>query len=250
MKTLALALSLMVASESALSEVIFKEEMVNFPAVLKEVSAEVGSTLIFRSRSQTIPNSMELNEDLQVRGKYLFIGYEAKINAGKLLYESNKYGDCFWAQNPIFLKFDTEKSSRKDIQGGICYNDIEDQEDDGEFAFKFVMSSGNNTEDDLPEGFEHKIHTVEKWTPSYFRQELVYSGVAQNVLSIIYREYKDNIARPAFQQDLKYDLTVGDVIGFKGARFRIIGYDNTSIKYVVMEHLVPTTSEVLLKGQF
>jgi hypothetical protein len=65
----------------------------------------------------------------------------------------------------------------------------------------------------------------------------VYGGVAGNTVSIFYREFCDETARPAFTQDLKYDLSKGDVIGFRGARFQVLSTTNTSIKFKVLKHL-------------
>ena len=54
------------------------------------------------------------------------------------------------------------------------------------------------------------------------KKQLIYSGIAQNVLQISYREFyvTDNIgtlnyARPAFTQDLKYDLGTSREIAFQ-----------------------------------
>jgi hypothetical protein len=71
-----------------------------------------------------------------------------------------------------------------------------------------------------------------------FQRELVYSGSTQSTLSLLYREFKDSLARPAFTQDLKYDVAKGSVIGFNGARFEIIEAGNTSIKYRVLTPLM------------
>lgn len=69
------------------------------------------------------------------------------------------------------------------------------------------------------------------------RKELIYTGVSKNVITVIYREYKDDMARPAYTQELKYDLGEGRVIGFKGARFEVIEATNTGIRYRVLRHL-------------
>lgn len=55
------------------------------------------------------------------------------------------------------------------------------------------------------------------WTQGDFRRELIYGGLAAGVISISYREYSDGFARPAFTQDLRYDLKDGREIGFQGA---------------------------------
>ncbi len=87
-------------------------------------------------------------------------------------------------------------------------------------------------------GIDFKLATSDgKWTPDSYQRELVYSGISQNALSILYREFIGGTARPAFYQELKYDLSQGDTIGYKGARFRVIKATNTSIKYEVLKHL-------------
>lgn len=70
-----------------------------------------------------------------------------------------------------------------------------------------------------------------------FQRELVYSGTSQSTLSLLYREFKDNMARPAFSQDLKYDIAKSSVVGFKGSRFEIIEAGNTSITYRILTPL-------------
>ena len=56
-----------------------------------------------------------------------------------------------------------------------------------------------------------------------FQRELIYSGVAQSTISLLYREYLNDMIRPAYIQDLKYDSTKGSIVGFKGARVEILG---------------------------
>lgn len=73
--------------------------------------------------------------------------------------------------------------------------------------------------------------------PPEFRRELIYSGVSGSTLSLSYREFSEDMARPAFTQDLKYDLNQGAVIGYKGARFEVIKADNVSLRYRVLAHL-------------
>lgn len=68
------------------------------------------------------------------------------------------------------------------------------------------------------------------------RRQLVYTGTSAGTLSLAYREFSENIARPAFSQDLKYDLK-SPIVGYQKARFEIIKTDNTSITYRLIEHL-------------
>lgn len=79
--------------------------------------------------------------------------------------------------------------------------------------------------------------TVESWGVNSFKRELIYGGMSGNTLSISYREFSDGTARPAFTQDLKYDLSESKVIGFRGARFEVAKASNTVLKYKVLKPL-------------
>jgi hypothetical protein len=75
-----------------------------------------------------------------------------------------------------------------------------------------------------------------------FRRELVYSGRAGNTLNILYREFANDMARPAFSQSLQYDIGTDPVIGYQGAKFKILSADNTGISYEVLSHLNAPTN--------
>lgn len=79
-----------------------------------------------------------------------------------------------------------------------------------------------------------------------FQKELVYTGVSGKVVSLLYREYVAvsfgvysgyqavSLARPAFTQELKYDLSESTIIGFKGARFEVLSADNLGITFKLL----------------
>lgn len=67
-----------------------------------------------------------------------------------------------------------------------------------------------------------------------FKYELVYQGIDDDNLRIAYREYNENLARPAFQQDLTYTLDEGDTpVSFKGVRLVIHSAINNNVEYTV-----------------
>lgn len=68
----------------------------------------------------------------------------------------------------------------------------------------------------------------------YYKQEFIYNGKVGSGVKFIYREYINNIARPAFQQDLQYDLNESNIIGFKGLRIEIVNTTNTSVEYKIL----------------
>lgn len=69
-----------------------------------------------------------------------------------------------------------------------------------------------------------------------FQQTLLYNGRVGNKINIGYREASNNMARPAFNNDVEYDLSESKVIGYKGARIEIMDATNQSIKYKVISN--------------
>lgn len=69
-----------------------------------------------------------------------------------------------------------------------------------------------------------------------FQQTLIYSGKIGNKINIGYREFSGNAARPAFNNDVEYDLSESNIIGYKGARIQVIDANNNSIKYILLNN--------------
>ena len=87
---------------------------------------------------------------------------------------------------------------------------------------------------------KEKLEYTETYAPvpkkDYFKQEFIYNGRVGNALKFIYREYVDDVARPAFTQDLQYDLAESKIIGFRGLRIEVVSATNTNIEYKVLSH--------------
>ena len=62
-------------------------------------------------------------------------------------------------------------------------------------------------------------------TAGGYKNEIVYQGLDGNVLRMLYREYVDNMARPAFQQELTYNVNPA---GPTQIRFRSVSMEVTS----------------------
>jgi hypothetical protein len=69
-----------------------------------------------------------------------------------------------------------------------------------------------------------------------FTQTLIYSGKVGNKINIGYREFSANIARPAFNNSVEYDLSESNIIGYKGAQLEIIDATNQGITYKVLRN--------------
>lgn len=67
-----------------------------------------------------------------------------------------------------------------------------------------------------------------------FQQTLLYNGKIGNRITLAYREFKDNMARPAFNNTVEYDLSESTTVGYKGARIDVIKATNTEITYRII----------------
>lgn len=70
----------------------------------------------------------------------------------------------------------------------------------------------------------------------YLKQDFIYNGKVGNAIKFSYREFANDLARPAFTQDLQYDLTESNIIGFRGLRIEILSATNIKIQYKVLSY--------------
>ncbi len=68
-----------------------------------------------------------------------------------------------------------------------------------------------------------------------FQRVILYQGITKGTVKISFREFSDNTARPAFTQDIGYDLDDNGetLIAFKGLRIKVLKATNTNITYIV-----------------
>ncbi len=72
-------------------------------------------------------------------------------------------------------------------------------------------------------------------TENSFRAQIIYSGISGNTIKAVYREYSDNYARPAFTQELQYNLDESNIISYKSIKIKIIKATNSEIEFIVLE---------------
>ena len=69
-----------------------------------------------------------------------------------------------------------------------------------------------------------------------FQRTLIYSGRVGSKINIGYREFSANMARPAFNNDVEYDLNESTTIGYMGAEIEIVEATNQHIRYIVVRN--------------
>ena len=66
-----------------------------------------------------------------------------------------------------------------------------------------------------------------------FSAELIYTGMTGKTIRLTYREYTDDMARPAFFQDLTYELTDSKIIMFRTIKIKVLEATNSYISFIV-----------------
>lgn len=89
---------------------------------------------------------------------------------------------------------------------------------------------------------QHQVKqtTVGIVSDSSFQQTLIYSGKVGNKINVGYREFSSNLARPAFNNDVEYDLSESKQIGYKGALLEVIDANNQNITYRLLRNFNKT----------
>lgn len=68
-----------------------------------------------------------------------------------------------------------------------------------------------------------------------FRAQLIYSGVDGNTLNAVYREFAGDLIRPAFTQELQYDLSASSEIGYRSVRIDVVEASNATVRFRVLD---------------
>jgi hypothetical protein len=69
------------------------------------------------------------------------------------------------------------------------------------------------------------------------KRELVYQGFSNNVIHVAYREYQNDLIRPAFQQEVSYTLEGRGptTVAFQGAQLSVLSASNSGIRFQVVK---------------
>lgn len=197
-------------------------ELVDRPALNTASEAELGDTIVEKGKVSTY-------EGLQLRNELTwgdgFIMKKFNIPPGRLRAQQRDAG---------FTYFSSDKMTAYDAllgtspwPGGVCTKN-----GDPTFVRAFIAIGRCTIKPgDAPQVSQTRI--VDLDAPN-FRQELIYNGRSGQTVKFLYRESSGDYARPAFSQDVQYDLGDGNVIGFKGARVEIVEATNTRLKYRVL----------------
>lgn len=202
-------------------------EIVDIPIIGQERKAELGDTIVSKGKLYTHQVMVLSNEVHSKGGAKFFVGAKALIPPGELLHQSE---DADWEYFSSISGVTLTNSFGATWQstGGLRRS----KKDGTIEIFAPLASAVGYSYDRRPHiapDFKLTKRTVTD-KPS-FQQELIYNGRVGNNIKFMYREVANDLMRPAFSQEIQYDLNEGKSIGFKGARIEIIEATNTNLKY-------------------
>jgi hypothetical protein len=85
-------------------------------------------------------------------------------------------------------------------------------------------------------GKAFEITTYRQTGDAAFQQTLYYNGRVGDKINIGYREYSGDMARPAFSNEVEYDLSVSSEFSYKGAKILVHEANNNQIIYTVLQN--------------
>ena len=194
---------------------------------------EPGKNILETAYRADIP-AIRLSEDIVHAGAKHGTTYSLTIPAGQLeLYAYDSDGKYYASNQELKIHWKGFLGGAYPVTAGIYVPNDKDQTTKVFYGAYRATPTANESHP----GIDLKFEITESYSSKGFKRELVYQGAMKSVVSILYREFINDLARPAFSQDLKYDLADGDVIAYKGARFQIIKAGNLGITYKVIKPL-------------
>jgi len=194
-----------------LQAAVLHSEVLDRPALAATVSAQAGEAVIEKGRQNTY-DGLELSSAITWGDGVIF--RKVTIQPGKLkaaqrdkkyiYYFADRMNEDTWPKPVMPL-----------ANGGLC----------AEIAnpatlrlFFDVVRCGKLLK---PQPVVRPIQVVDVDPASAYRG-LIYSGRTGDWVTFIYRETSGDPARPPISQEVRFDLTKGPMVEFKGARFEIL----------------------------
>lgn len=204
---------------------------VDYPASGETRTAEVGESLIWKVNQTTIP-AIDIEQPIIHPTENLGKNFVITLLPGKYVQRGRDATGFYYMGEKGSLLVDGEPLTALGVGMGLYVNG-----QDFSKTEIFVLPTDGRPLLYPKNGIPFKSSFYETQNKLSFKRELVYAGVSQNVASIIYREFKDDFARPAFSQEYKYDLSEGRMVGYRGARFEILKATNQGITYRTVKQL-------------
>ena len=200
---------------------------VSLPKVGEEREVEIGQSVISTFSGSLIGGPIDLLQGTSITGKFFGKSYTVEIPPGHYVPELNNFKWEYFIKDAVF------RYGSGSPRHGIGKPDTVLTINSSGILTAWVKFGFKTAEFALPNEPFSTIKCLSMGDAG-FRRELLYSGVSKGTISLEYKEFSNNLARPAFSQEVKYDLSEGNEVGFKGARILVIKATNTSVRYKVI----------------
>lgn len=211
------------------------------PQIVHDTTKPTGETIV-RIPALNSVKTVEVGENMyQKINEYKYDTYDVKIIRPNGISDSEWYDSDFGQE----IKNDSLNKHlylwNSDKLKTVCRNNRSlcwvDANNTNQFTHE-IDSSGKLDALNDDDKVDYKIiPTPPTYTEDSFKYQALYQGRIENKIKISFREFKDDMARPAFTQDIDYELNKsGDtIIGFKGLRIKVMKATNTDITYSVIQ---------------
>jgi hypothetical protein len=212
-----------------LSEIKSKIAEVTHPPLGIETSQELGDSIIYRSKIYE-NMSILVAQPVYANGTNADNSFTLHAPAGRFDAEGKDYRGTFY-KSLVGVTMIVKRGS-VNLNGGLVIPETEDRHK----QMYWHAADLPNIVLSIDANFDYILTEASDVLPGQLIKELIYNGRSGETVKFMYREFNDDLARPAFTQDVTYDLKIGDEIGFKGARFKILEASNTQIKYIALKN--------------
>jgi hypothetical protein len=209
---------LIIISVSLTANGQFKRRLYNTKELNVVLKSEIGAE-IFMNGQEDFQDAIKITECPEF--KINFVRFPYKVGDVLPFFKDRKNYQLYFDQNQknyldsgtIGIAFDKEKNIY--VPYIDSFNGFLTKDQKGKLKVENAIYTNSNCQD-------------------CFKKVFIYNGKAGNVIKFSYREFMNDMARPAFTQELQYDLSEGKIIGFKGMRIEILNTSNIEIEYKVL----------------
>jgi hypothetical protein len=211
---------------------------VNSPEIYHDKKIKMGINTIHSPAINSI-STKEVGESMYEKiNQFTFDTYTTNLNQDVSVQSGDEYGENI-------QKFDLNLSGKYEIlkwpengykticgKNNVCLVDVNNNN-------SFSHSAIKNESKLYPLNTPIKYKSIQdvNYNEDSFKYQALYQGKVGNKIKISFREFKDDMARPAFTQDIEYELEGNKptTIGFKGLRIEVIKATNLNITYSVIK---------------
>lgn len=203
----------------------------HIPAIGEDAEVTVGQSLIREETHGVYPYSVEIFDDLTFVGK-LEGARGLTLLVPKGVYTqplTSTYGDSYAIPDGRIIK---TRSPGREYPGTVS---LSVSRTEGAPVTAYLKYNNRRGSVSMPA--RYKVSYCQALAAPSVTRQLIYTGVAANIVSFQYRETSRVAGVAPTIQELRYDLNHGSEIGYQGLRIQIVKAANATIRYRVLSPL-------------